>query len=317
MEIRELRCFVTVAETLHFGRAADLIGVAQPPLSRTIAQFEARLGATLFERTSRRVALTVAGEALLPEARAILVAVGTAERSVRHAVSGGPRLVLAAKAGASTALLARLLEAYASTPDAVPVDVDLGDTQQARRQVLTGAADLAILHLPYDSTDGLNFDVLDVEGQVVLLPQDHPLARRNEVDASDLADPTEPPMARWPREDGTFADGRGAEVHSLTQLFQLVGLGRTLAQMPPSACVERPRDVIAVPVVGAAAVTTVIAWPESSRSRLTADFVRAATEPPAAATDDRHSAADVPRERAPKEVRERSVGPAIGARRPG
>lgn len=279
MEIRELRCFVAVAETLHFSRAADLLGIAQPPLSRTIAGFEARLGVTLFERTSRRVALTAAGEALLPEARAILVAVGSAERRVRQTVTG-PRLVLAAKAGGSTALLARLLAAYAASPEAVPVDVELGDAQQARKQVLEGSADLAVLHLPFDSTDGMDFDVLDVEGQVAVVPRDHPFAARTEVDVTDLAAVTDPAMARWPDEDGTFPDGRGAEVHSVTQLLQLVGLGRTIAQLPASACADLPHDVVAVPITGAAPVTTVIAWPESSRSRLTADFVRVATEVP-------------------------------------
>lgn len=285
MEIRELRCFLAVAETLHFGRAADLLGVGQPPLSRTIAQFEARLGVSLFERTSRRVALTAAGEMLVPQAHAILVAVGTAQRTVRQSVSGGPRIVLAAKAGGSTTLLARLLHAYAATSGAVPVDIELGEAQQARRQVLTGAADVAILHLPFDATDRLDFEILDMEGQVVLLPRDHPLAARSEVDAGDLVDPTDPPMARWPREDGMFPAGRGAEVHSLTQLFQLVGLGRTLAQLPRSACADLPDDVVAVPVVGAGAVTTVIAWPESSRSNLAADFIRAVTEPPTAGDD--------------------------------
>ncbi|HUX70468.1 MAG TPA: LysR family transcriptional regulator, partial [Cellulomonadaceae bacterium] len=99
METRELRYFVAVAAELHFGRAAQRVGIAQPPLSRTIAQLERRLGVALLERTSRKVSLTEAGSVLLAEGRAILGAVATAERRTRRAATSQPTLVLAAKAG--------------------------------------------------------------------------------------------------------------------------------------------------------------------------------------------------------------------------
>ncbi|GAA1800305.1 hypothetical protein GCM10009735_35860 [Actinomadura chokoriensis] len=78
VETRELTYFLAVARELHFGRAAERLGIAQPPLSRAIGRLERRLGVTLLERTSRRVALTPAGETLLAEGAAALDAVAAA-----------------------------------------------------------------------------------------------------------------------------------------------------------------------------------------------------------------------------------------------
>ena len=85
LETRELRYFVTVAEELHFGRAAERLGIAQPPLSRAIRQLERRLGVTLLERNRRGVTLTGAGQVLLDEGRAILDATAAAARRTRRA----------------------------------------------------------------------------------------------------------------------------------------------------------------------------------------------------------------------------------------
>jgi DNA-binding transcriptional LysR family regulator len=88
MEVRQLRYFVTVARTRHFGRAAEQLHIAQSPLSQAIRQLESHLGTPLFERTTRRVDLTPAGEALLPEAVRILESVGAAREQVSRVAAG-------------------------------------------------------------------------------------------------------------------------------------------------------------------------------------------------------------------------------------
>jgi DNA-binding transcriptional LysR family regulator len=90
VEQRELRYFVAVAEELHFTRAAARLAVSQPPLSATIARLEAKLGAQLFVRDSRNVALTAAGAELLARARRILDDVDEAVGAVRQAAVAGP-----------------------------------------------------------------------------------------------------------------------------------------------------------------------------------------------------------------------------------
>jgi DNA-binding transcriptional LysR family regulator len=148
MEIRELRYFVAVAEELHFGRAAQRLGIAQPPLSRTIIQLERRLGIALLERNSRKVTLTEAGGVLLAEGRAILSAVTAAERRTQRAAAGHPGLVLAVKSGTAGELLTKLLDAYAAEPGAATVELLLCEAHQHQQLLQDGQADVALLHLP-------------------------------------------------------------------------------------------------------------------------------------------------------------------------
>ncbi|WP_433493761.1 LysR family transcriptional regulator [Micromonospora sp. CA-248089] len=280
METRELRYFVAVAEELHFGRAARRLGIAQPPLSRAIQQLERRLGVTLLDRDSRGVVLTAAGSVLLREGRAALDAVDAADRRTRRAgeaTNGGPGLVLATKAGASSELLPKLLDAYAAEPDAVPVEVLLCGIGEQERLLRDGRADVALLHLPFDSTAGLDTEELVTEQQVAVLPAGHPLARRPHLLMAEVETLSGLPMPRWPRADGSYPDGPGPEVRDHAQLFQLIALGRTVVVLPESVRSLLLADLAAVPVPDAPAVTTVIAWPPHSRSRPLAALIRTAT----------------------------------------
>ncbi|GAA3456214.1 LysR family transcriptional regulator [Dactylosporangium matsuzakiense] len=277
METRELRYFVAVAEELHFGRAAQRLGIAQPPLSRAISQLERRLGVALLERTSRTVGLTDAGHVLLREARAALDAVEAAGRRTRRAAAGRSRLVLATKAGASGELLAKLLDAYAAEPGAVAVDVQLCGIGEQEKWLRDGRADVALLHLPYDSPAGLDTEELTTERQVVILPAGHPLTVRPHLLMADVADLPDLPLPRWPQRDGRYPPGPGPEIREHSQLLELIALGRTCAVVAESAGVHLRRDLVAVPLLDAPTITTLIAWPPHSHSRAVAGLVRAAT----------------------------------------
>ena len=113
IELRQLRYFVTVAEELHFGRAAKRLHMTQPPLSQTILALEDLLGASLFDRNRRGVALTPAGEALLPEARRLLAQAQDLGGLVQRAATGASgRLSLAFVSSADYSVLPPSLRAY-------------------------------------------------------------------------------------------------------------------------------------------------------------------------------------------------------------
>ncbi len=277
LETRELRYFVAVAEELHFGRAADRLGIAQPPLSRAISRLEHRLGVRLLDRDRRGAALTDAGRVLLREARTALDAVAAAARRTRRAADPQRPLVLATKAGASHELLRRLLDAIDGDPAAAPVEVLLCEVGEQAGLLRDGRADLALMHRPYDDLAGFDTEDLHTEGQVAILPATHPLAARDQLTLADVSDVPDLPIARWPRLDGTYPDGPGPEVRTQSQLAQLVALGRTLLVIPASSRAWQWPEHVAVPVVDAPDVTTVIAWPPGSHSPAVASVVLAAT----------------------------------------
>lgn len=276
LETRQLRYFVAVADELHFGRAATRLGMAQPPLSRAIRQLERRLDVQLFDRNRRGVTLTDAGTVLLREAATALDAVSAAVRRTQRAGEPARPLVLVSKAGASHELLQQLLETLASDSAAPPVEVVLCEVGEQAGLLRDGRADVALMHRPVDDLAGFDTEDLCVEGQVAILPAGHPLASRDQLTLADVRDVPNLPLARWPRLDGTYPDGPGPQVRTQSQLAQLVALSRTLLVIPASSRAWQWPEHVAVPVVDAPNVTTVIAWPPTTRSSAVASLVRAA-----------------------------------------
>lgn len=267
MDSRELRYFVAVAEELNFGRAATRLGMAQPPLSRTIQRLERRIGVTLLDRTSRSVALTTAGEVLLREGRRALTALTAAERRAQRA--GSPRLVLAMKPVSDGGLLEKILANYAADSASIEVEVRICGIGEQAVLLREGEADAALLRFPHDDTEGFAYEELLTEQEVAVLPRTHRLASRESLTMSDLDGEQLP---HWP---GSPPNG-GPLVRDTTQLMQLISLGRTIALLPASARHHLRTDLTAVPIADAPTSTLAIAWPEDTRSRPLAALIEAA-----------------------------------------
>ena len=191
MEISQITAFLAVAEELHFGRAAQRLHSAQPPLSRTIRRLEKQLGATLFERNTRNVRLTSAGEALLGPAREILDACRLAEIAVAAAGRGQVGRVRIGFAGVSSHLLiGRWAKLVRHTHPGIEFVLDSSAfASEALNKLLDGTLDIGLVRWIF-TPPGIASRVILNEEFVVALPTDHPLAGRDGVRIEELA--TEP-----------------------------------------------------------------------------------------------------------------------------
>lgn len=267
MDSRELRYFVAVAEELSFGRAATRLGIAQPPLSRTIQQLERRMGVALFTRTSRQVALTQAGEVLLRDGRRALTAMAAAERRAQRA--GAPKLVLVMKPHSDGGLTEKILAEYATSAAAVDVEIRICAIGEQTTLLHAGEADAALLRLPHDDTEGLAYEELMTEPEMAVLARTHRLAARDSLAMADLAGE---PFPQWP---GTPPNG-GPLIRDGSQLQQLISFGCAVALLPESTRPHLGHELAYVPVTDGPMSTLAIAWPEDARSRPLAALVEAA-----------------------------------------
>ena len=185
-------------------------------------------------------------------------------------------MVLTAKAGATSELMAKLLDAYAAEPGAVDVEVVLSAPGHQAPMLRDGRADVAILHRPFDDLSGFDVDTLAVEDQVLILPSGHPASGRASMTVAEATSIPDLPTPRWPHLDGTYPDGPGPELRDLTQVLQLVRLGRTALVLPESARANLRDGHAVIPLSDAPQVTTVIAWPPHSTSPGVAGLVRTA-----------------------------------------
>lgn len=188
MDLRQLRYFVAVAEARHFGRAAERLHIAQSPLSQAIRQLEAHLGARLLERTTRRVEVTAAGEALLAEARRILASVDAARVQVEHVAAGHLGEVRCGVTGlAAYSYLPRLVRLLADELPGLSLSMRTDMlTPDQEHALLAHEIDLGILRLPVASS-ALSTRLLARERFVLVVPRAHRLAAAGQVRLADLA----------------------------------------------------------------------------------------------------------------------------------
>jgi DNA-binding transcriptional LysR family regulator len=178
MELRHLRYFVTVAEELHFGRAAAKLHISQPPLSMQIRALEDELGVVLLKRTQRQVALTQAGNALLQEARQILARVEQAVLVTRRAGRGEiGELSVGFISVADYNVLPVVLREFRRRYPLVNLNLREATTDAQVRDLVAGRLDVGFV-LPPMAEPALESVPILREPLIVALPEKHPLARK-------------------------------------------------------------------------------------------------------------------------------------------
>ena len=266
-----MRYFAAVARHCSFARAAEELAIAAPALSRAVRGLESELGVELLRRTTRSVALTDIGSALLADITPALENLDAATRRARRAASSNRSILMAVKADADGGLLDYVLAATAAEPGSEPVVVKLCAWGEHADLIRRGDVDAALVYDPYDRR-GLDAETIFTEPRVAALPADHPLASRGAVTLDALGIPA----ASLDHEAGRVFDTHGAA--DLAQLLTLIALGTTDSiVLARSIAARYPRPPVRyIPIEDAPPATLTIAWHENARSPAVAALVRGA-----------------------------------------
>jgi DNA-binding transcriptional LysR family regulator len=297
VDLRQLRYFVAVAEELHFSRAAARLNLAQSALSSQVRALEREVGGPLLVRSTRRVALTPAGEALLRDASEILAAAdGALDRARALARGEAGSLTIGSMGPAGGGLLAPLLARLGSRHPGLRVEVRALDFSDIVESVRDRHVDVAFLYLPLDEPE-LELIPLISEPRVVVLPRDHRLARRRRLRPRDLRDETfimQPQAVPeiW-RDHWLLVDEFGERprisprtADKLEDWLTLIGQGEGIDTAP--AIISRYYawpDVAFVPLVDAAPATLAIARRRGEADPILDEFTALALEIAATASE--------------------------------
>lgn len=259
-ELNHLRCFVAVAEELHFGRAAARLNLTQSPLSRQIQLLEHVLGVRLLDRTSRSVSLTRAGYNFLPEARRVLrLAEGAALAARRTAIGEAGSITLGLTAASGYEFLPRLIKAFRA--DAPDIDLVLKEMVSADQleSLIAGRIDVGLVRPSFNRREFASLCVVR-EPLLLAVPEDHPLATPPVVSIADLDQ--QPMITYSPYEARYFYDllatifaNAGIAPHyvqHISQIHTIMGLVRAgigLALVPCAALNLGSQGVVLRPIV--------------------------------------------------------------------
>jgi DNA-binding transcriptional LysR family regulator len=258
-DLSQLRCFVAVAEELHFGRAAARLNMTQPPLSRQIKILEHALNAALFVRTSRSVRITPAGRSFLPEAKRLLKLAESAALVAQSIASGrAGSIKIGFTGGAAQSFLPALItecRARLADVELILKEMVSGDQIEA---LDSGQIDVGFLRPPV-SRASFNAVAVLAESLIAAVPKGHRLARQKEIAIKDLDGV--PFVMYAPFEARYFYDllaGQFARAKILPRYVQhlsqihsilsLVGTGLGLALVPQSAATLHVEQVVLRPV---------------------------------------------------------------------
>lgn len=179
IELRLLHAFVVVAEEGHVTRAAEQLGMRQPPLSRLLQGLEARLGCRLLRRLPRGVAPTEAGQALLEEARAVLARAAAVEDAVRRAARGeaGRLAVGFTSSAALHPFVPAAIRRFREASPGVRMELDEAGTAELVESVVAGRLDAAFVRSPVGAVASLRVEPVLKEPMLAALPEGHRLSR--------------------------------------------------------------------------------------------------------------------------------------------
>ena len=262
LDLRKLRYFAAVAEHRHFGRAAELLYIAQPVLSRQIRSLEQDLGCNLFERTTRSVQLTPAGRLLQEEARRVFSTVDAVVRRVHEVDRGVERLVVAFAPGLH---VSEIVRAFALTHPGVEIELLHLPWWEQDAPLRDGRADVGYLRRPFDEA-GLRAIRVGSDPKVACLPASHPLARRVSLSLTDL-------------QGESIIDGASRRVSSVEEKFELIVAGHGIAVVPISVATSYSRpDLVYRPLVDAFPLDTCLVVMADREDPRVADFMAVAAE---------------------------------------
>ena len=214
MELRHLRYFIAVAEELHFGRAAQVLGISQPPLSQQIQALEQEVGARLFERTNRRVELSEAGRLFLQEARLVLAQVDKAADVARRAQLGelGELKIGFTSSAPFNSSIPQAIFAFRQAFPAVHLNLQEMSSTEVAESLVDESIQVGLMR-PLPLPDSLSVVELMREPLVAVLNAGHPLVEGSER-GLHLAQLAQEPFVFFPR---TYGSGLYAQLLSLAR----------------------------------------------------------------------------------------------------